>query len=40
MTCALNKLDSCFLNLKKNNPNFEDTTIVQKVFGGKLASKV
>ncbi|GAU31425.1 hypothetical protein TSUD_221960 [Trifolium subterraneum] len=40
MSCALDELDSCFLNLKRNNPNFEDKNIVQKVFGGSLASKL
>lgn len=40
MQCALDKLERCFLNLKKNDPSFEDDNIVNKVFGGRLVSKV
>ncbi|KAL5099964.1 hypothetical protein RYX36_004291 [Vicia faba] len=40
MQCALDKLDSCFLSLKKNDPSFEGENIVNKVFGGSLVSKL
>ncbi|CAK8540370.1 unnamed protein product [Lathyrus sativus] len=40
MQCALDKLDSCFLSLKKNDPTFEGENVVNKVFGGSLVSKL
>ncbi|XP_027361023.1 ubiquitin carboxyl-terminal hydrolase 20-like [Abrus precatorius] len=40
MQCALDKLDRCFVDLKKNNINFEDDNLVEKVFGGRLISKL
>jgi len=40
MQCALDKLETCFSNLKKNDPDFEEDNIVKKVFGGSLVSKV
>ena len=40
MQCVLDKLDSCFLDLKKNDPNFEGDNIAKKVFGGSLVSKL
>ena len=40
MQCALDKLERCFLDLKKSNLNFEDDNLVEKVFGGRFISKV
>jgi len=40
MQCVLDKLDSCFLDLRKNDPKFEGDNIVKKVFGGSLVSKL
>jgi len=40
MQCALDKLERCFLDLKKTDLNFEGDNLVQKVFGGRLISKV
>ncbi|KEH25397.1 putative ubiquitinyl hydrolase 1 [Medicago truncatula] len=40
MQCVLDKLDSCFLELKKNDPKFEGDNIVKKVFGGSLVSRL
>ncbi|KEH25395.1 putative ubiquitinyl hydrolase 1 [Medicago truncatula] len=40
MQCVLDKLDSCFLDLKKNDPKFEGDNIVKKVFGGSLVSRL
>ncbi|BAT99376.1 hypothetical protein LR48_Vigan07g128200 [Vigna angularis] len=40
MQCALDKLERCFLDLKKTDLNFEDDNLVQKVFGGRLISKL
>lgn len=40
MQCVLDKLDECFLDLKKNDMSFEDDNLVEKVFGGRLISKV
>lgn len=40
MQCALDKLERRFLDLKKTDLNFEDDNLVQKVFGGRLISKV
>ncbi|KAK7311621.1 hypothetical protein RJT34_09878 [Clitoria ternatea] len=38
--CALDKLERCFLDLKKSSINFEDDNLVEKVFGGRLISKL
>ncbi|KAL2999958.1 hypothetical protein AAZX31_09G186700 [Glycine max] len=40
MQCALDKLERCFLDLKKSNLNFEDDNLVEKVFGGRFISKL
>ncbi|TKY70015.1 Ubiquitin carboxyl-terminal hydrolase 20 [Spatholobus suberectus] len=40
MQCALDKLERCFLDLRKSNLNFEDDNLVEKVFGGRLISKL
>ncbi|KAE9596940.1 putative ubiquitinyl hydrolase 1 [Lupinus albus] len=40
MQSALDKLDRCFLNLKENNESFEDANLVEKIFGGRLISKL
>ncbi|RZC28033.1 ubiquitin carboxyl-terminal hydrolase 20-like [Glycine soja] len=40
MQCTLDKLERCFLGLKKSNLNFEDVNLVEKVFGGRLISKL
>ncbi|KAK7311279.1 hypothetical protein RJT34_09307 [Clitoria ternatea] len=40
MQCALDKLERCFLDLKKSSINFEDDNLVEKVFGGRLISKL
>ncbi|XP_019422736.1 PREDICTED: ubiquitin carboxyl-terminal hydrolase 20-like isoform X2 [Lupinus angustifolius] len=40
MQSALDKLDWCFLNLKENNKSFEDANLVEKIFGGRLISKL
>ncbi|ESW30296.1 hypothetical protein PHAVU_002G141300 [Phaseolus vulgaris] len=40
MQCALDKLERCFLDLKKTDLNFEGDNLVQKVFGGRLISKL
>ena len=40
MQCVLDKLDSCFLDLKKNDPKFEGDNMVKKVFGGSLVSRL
>lgn len=40
MQCTLDKLERCFLGLKKSNLNFEDDNLVEKVFGGRFISKV
>ncbi|KAJ1395628.1 Ubiquitin specific protease, conserved site [Sesbania bispinosa] len=40
MQCVLDKLDRCFLDLKKNDMSFEDDNLVEKVFGGRLISKL
>ncbi|KAL2348949.1 hypothetical protein Fmac_002949 [Flemingia macrophylla] len=40
MQCALDKLERCFLDLRKNNLNFEGDNLVEKVFGGRLISKL
>ncbi|CAL0314150.1 unnamed protein product [Lupinus luteus] len=40
MQSVLDKLDRCFLNLKENNKSFEDANLVEKIFGGRLISKL
>nr|KYP66409.1 Ubiquitin carboxyl-terminal hydrolase 20 [Cajanus cajan] len=40
MQCALDKLERGFLDLRKNNLNFEGDNLVEKVFGGRLISKL
>ncbi|XP_061374906.1 ubiquitin carboxyl-terminal hydrolase 16-like [Gastrolobium bilobum] len=40
LQCALDKLERCFLDLKKSNISFEDDNLVEKVFGGRLISKL
>ncbi|KAK7407160.1 hypothetical protein VNO78_08839 [Psophocarpus tetragonolobus] len=40
MQCALDKLEGCYLDLRKSNLNFEDDNLVEKVFGGRLISKL
>ncbi|XP_019445309.1 PREDICTED: ubiquitin carboxyl-terminal hydrolase 21-like isoform X2 [Lupinus angustifolius] len=40
MQCALDKLDRCFLDLKENNESFDDVNLVDKIFGGRLLSKL
>ncbi|KAF1861686.1 hypothetical protein Lal_00026101 [Lupinus albus] len=40
MQYALDKLDRCFLYLKENNKSFEDVNLVEKIFGGRLISKL
>ncbi|CAJ1931160.1 unnamed protein product [Sphenostylis stenocarpa] len=40
MQFALDKLERCFLDLKKTDINFEDDNLVQKVFGGRLISRL
>ena len=40
MQCVLDKLERCFIDLKKNSKSFEDDNLVEKVFGGRFISKV
>lgn len=40
MQLALDRLEGCFQNLKKNDMSVEDDNLVKKVFGGRLISKV
>ncbi|KAI4328073.1 hypothetical protein L6164_020464 [Bauhinia variegata] len=41
MQCVLDKLDKCFVDLKKKNQSCEqDCNLVEKVFGGRLISKL
>ncbi|XP_019421353.1 PREDICTED: ubiquitin carboxyl-terminal hydrolase 20-like [Lupinus angustifolius] len=40
MQYALDKLDRCFLYLKENSKSFEDANLVEKIFGGRLISKL
>ncbi|KAI4314480.1 hypothetical protein L6164_027383 [Bauhinia variegata] len=41
MQCVLDKLDRCFVDLKKKNQSCQqDDNLVEKVFGGRLISKL